>query len=32
MAELFAGVMPIEELTAEIKQSCDYLKNIAQTL
>jgi D-psicose/D-tagatose/L-ribulose 3-epimerase len=32
MAELFAGAMPIEELTAELKQSCDYLKNIAQTL
>jgi sugar phosphate isomerase/epimerase len=30
--QLFAGEMPIEELTAELKQSLDYLKNILQTI
>jgi D-psicose/D-tagatose/L-ribulose 3-epimerase len=30
--ELFSGVLPIDELTAELKQSLDYLKNIQKTI
>ncbi|MDR1505617.1 MAG: sugar phosphate isomerase/epimerase [Treponema sp.] len=31
-AQLFAGELPIEELTAELKQSFDYLQNIQKTI
>jgi D-psicose/D-tagatose/L-ribulose 3-epimerase len=32
MDQLFAGELPIEEFTAELKQSFDYLMNIQKTL
>jgi D-psicose/D-tagatose/L-ribulose 3-epimerase len=32
MEQLFAGELPIDELTAELKQSFEYLQNIQRTL
>jgi D-psicose/D-tagatose/L-ribulose 3-epimerase len=32
MEQLFAGELPIDEFTAELKQSFDYLQNIQRTL